>query len=331
MKLTIVVTDNAASKNGVGHGGLDFSSCNIPVTVWALQWNNDSGHIEYEGLSQNTVITELPAWATAVEEVWQTAEDAATAAIEEEEVLIESQQDDPALDAIMAQYPTVTKAYAEVVIAKVSSLEFELKVISGSYLYDRDVQNTMPFKPIGIACINLAGSGVAVLNKMSLFANEAAKYGIPIFSYLNDKSTQDALAQYSVDHMEQTQYTYDGNPFMYTVWTLEKEKQKADKDINLDRIATLDAGFTWNGNTFDADNLSRTNLAGYVAMVDASISLPADFTWRDVDNNDIVLTNETIKAFATAMNTFVNDTYVASWARKVNVRAASTIDGIRAI
>ena len=53
--------------------------------------------------------------------------------------------------------------------------------------------------------------------------------------------------------------------------------------------------------------------------------------WKTTRFNDIVLTNETIKAFATAMNTFVNDTYVASWARKVNVRAASTIDGIRAI
>ena len=118
---------------------------------------------------------------------------------------------------------------------------------------------------------------------------------------------------------------------MYTEWTVEKEKQKADKDINLDRVATLNAGFTWNGNTFDADDLSRTNLAGYVAMVDANISLPANFTWRDINNNDIVLTDETIKDFATAMNTFVNDTYVASWERKANVQAATTIEAVRAI
>ena len=325
MKLSIIVADNSVAKNEIGHVGLDLSTCSIPANVWALQWNETSGHIEYQGQGVNTEIDELPNWAEAAEVKWQAAEDAANAEP------VKTGQNDPALNDIMSQYPTVTQAYAEAVIAKISSQDFELEIVSGSYVYSFDVQNTRPFKPIGIACINLTGSGTTVFNKMSQFADEAAKYGIPIFSYLDTVGSQDDLAKYNIDHMGQTQYTYEGNPFMYTAWTLEKEKQKADKDINLDRIATLDAGFTWNGNTFDADNLSRTNLAGYVAMVDANISLPANFTWRDIDNNDIVLTNETIKDFATAMNTFVNDTYVASWERKANVQAATTIDAVRAI
>jgi hypothetical protein len=63
MKLTIVVADNAVNKDGVGNGGLDLSSCNIPTNVWALQWDNTSGHIEYTGSTPNDEITELPAWA----------------------------------------------------------------------------------------------------------------------------------------------------------------------------------------------------------------------------------------------------------------------------
>lgn len=328
MKLSIIVADNSVAKNEEGIVGLDLSTCSIPANVWALQWDGTKGHIEYPGQGVNTEIDELPNWAEAAEALWETAQ----AKIKAEEAADEEQgQDDPALDAIMAQYPTVTQAYAEAVIAKISSLDFELRIVSGNYVYSVDVQNTRPFKPIGVACINLKGSGTAILNKMSQFADEAAKYGIPIFSYLDTVASQDELAKYNIDHMGQTQFTYDGNPFMYTEWTVEKEKQKADKDINLDRVATLNAGFTWNGNTFDADDLSRTNLAGYVAMVDANISLPANFTWRDINNNDIVLTDETIKDFATAMNTFVNDTYVASWERKANVQAATTIEAVRAI
>ena len=326
MKLTIVVADNAINKDEVGYGGLDLSSCNIPTNVWALQWDNDSGHIEYTGTEQNNEITELPAWATAAKALWETANDAALASEE-----VDEETNNPALDAIMAQYPSVTQAYAEAVIAKVNSSEFEVKVVSGSYLYSYDIQNTMPFKPVGLACTNFAGSGAAVLLKIKQFTDECAKYGIPCFSYLTNQETKDVIASYLVDNCGQTQYTYEGNPLMYTEWTVEKEKQKADKDINLDRAAALDTGFTWNGNTFDADNLSRTNLAGYVAMVDANISLPANFTWRDIDNNDVVLTDETIKDFATAMNTFVNDTYVTSWERKASVQAATTIEEVRAI
>jgi len=328
MKLIIVTEDNAISKDDVGHGSLDLSSCNIPANVWALQWDNDSGHIEYTGATPNEMITELPVWAIAAEAVWQTAEDAV---VPEEEEPLETGQDDPALDAIMAQYPTVTQAYAEAVIVKVNSLEFEVKVVSGSYLYSIPVQNTKAFKPIGLACVNLAGSGTAALTKIKQFTDECAKYGIPCFSYLNTPETSADIVTFLSNNCGQTEYTYEGNPLMYTEWTLEKEKQKADKDINLDRVASLDAGFTWNGNIFDANNLSRTNLAGYVAMVDANISLPANFTWRDINNNNVVLTNETIKDFATAMNTFVNDVYVTSWNRKDGIQAATTIQGIRNI
>jgi len=328
MKLTIVVADNAVNKDEVGYGGLDLSSCNIPTNVWALQWNNDSGHIEYTGTEQNNEITELPAWATAAKALWETANDAALATEE-----VDEETNDPALDAIMAQYPAVTQAYAEAVIAKVNSSEFEVKVVSGSYLYSYDIQNTMPFKPVGLACTNLAGSGTAVLLKIKQFTDECAKYGIPCFSFITTSSpqAQSEITSFLIDSCGQTEYIYNGKPFLYTEWTVEKEKQKADKDINLDRAAALDAGFAWNGNTFDADNLSRTNLAGYVAMVDANISLPVNFTWRDIDNNDVVLTDETIKDFAAAMNTFVNTTYVTSWERKASVQAATTIEEVRAI
>ena len=75
MNLTIVVADNAVTKDGVGHGGLDLSTCSIPADVWALQWAGTSGEVEYKGQAPNELIDELPSWATAVEAVWQSAQD----------------------------------------------------------------------------------------------------------------------------------------------------------------------------------------------------------------------------------------------------------------
>jgi hypothetical protein len=77
MKLTIITEDNAVGKDGMFYQDLDLTSCSVPSNVWALQWNNNSGHIEYKGVEvQNETITELPAWASAAQTLWQNLENA---------------------------------------------------------------------------------------------------------------------------------------------------------------------------------------------------------------------------------------------------------------
>ncbi len=77
MKLTIITEDSSVGKDGMFYQDLDLTSCSIPSNVWALQWNNNSGHIEYKGEDiQNEDITELPAWASSAHTLWQTLEDA---------------------------------------------------------------------------------------------------------------------------------------------------------------------------------------------------------------------------------------------------------------
>jgi hypothetical protein len=82
MKLTIITADNAVYKDGVSYSDLDLSSCGIPSTVSALQWQDTSGWIEDKSaLVDNTTITELPAWATACVAKWDEAKAAEEAAI----------------------------------------------------------------------------------------------------------------------------------------------------------------------------------------------------------------------------------------------------------
>jgi hypothetical protein len=82
MKLTIITADNAVYKDGLAYADLDLSTCGIPADVWALQWQDTSGWVEYKSaLVDNTPITELPAWATACMSKWDEAKAAEEAAI----------------------------------------------------------------------------------------------------------------------------------------------------------------------------------------------------------------------------------------------------------
>jgi hypothetical protein len=71
MRLTIVTETNTVGKDYVFYDDLNFTQCQIPNNVWALQWYNDAGHIEFNTTIPNEDITSLPAWATACVSVWE--------------------------------------------------------------------------------------------------------------------------------------------------------------------------------------------------------------------------------------------------------------------
>jgi len=64
-RLTIVVSDGTIFKNAKGYSALDLSDCSIPENVWALQWKEGSGWVEFTDSSENLIITgtQFPEWA----------------------------------------------------------------------------------------------------------------------------------------------------------------------------------------------------------------------------------------------------------------------------
>lgn len=79
MKLTIIPSDKAVYKDGMSYSNLTLS--NIPTDVHALQWDNNTGHIEYKNhIKPNESITQLPSWANDALTTWQQADDAEQAA-----------------------------------------------------------------------------------------------------------------------------------------------------------------------------------------------------------------------------------------------------------
>lgn len=80
-RVTIIVEDGFVSVDGVGYSGLDLSS--VPSDVHAVQFNGDSGWVEYELRSDGTLpdnkpITNLSDFQGALD-AWQAAYDAAHA------------------------------------------------------------------------------------------------------------------------------------------------------------------------------------------------------------------------------------------------------------
>jgi hypothetical protein len=62
-RLTIIVLDGAVYTDDKVYIGLDFSDCEIPNDVQALQWRDNQGEIEFTDTSPNLLISELPSWA----------------------------------------------------------------------------------------------------------------------------------------------------------------------------------------------------------------------------------------------------------------------------
>lgn len=63
-RLTIVISDKAVYKDSTGYSDLDFSNCGIPDDVWAFQWENGEGWIEFKDSRENEpfVGTDFPEW-----------------------------------------------------------------------------------------------------------------------------------------------------------------------------------------------------------------------------------------------------------------------------
>ena len=85
MKLTIIVADDAVYVDGLKKAyapdPLDLTNCGIPSDVWALQWKDTVGWIEFNdnpdgSKPQNQPITVLPDWANACVAVWNAWEPA---------------------------------------------------------------------------------------------------------------------------------------------------------------------------------------------------------------------------------------------------------------
>jgi len=332
---SIVPADGAMTVDGKGMGGIDFSSANIPTDVNALQWESGQGELEYLDArnNPNVIINDAPEWALKCLELFAAA---VQAELDEnvrlEKLRLDSFSPDPKITEIMDKYPIINYEDANKLILMFSSKDLELEIVSGTFMYDEETQMDTPYRPVGIAITQLTGNGTLIISKLTQLTEAAALVAIPILSTPFADNAQlrqlnESLGQSAYD------YTYSEQEFTlyYPEWTLAKDKLKKGRDIDTERTVELLQGFEYEGKMYDAGPASRTNLADYMTLVNAGVNLPEGFTWRASDNTSTGFDNTTLKDFANAMFTFMNDTYIKSWNRKATLPNAKTFKEVRAI
>jgi hypothetical protein len=332
---SIVPADAAMTVGRKNMGGLDFTSANIPEGINALQWANGQGELEYEDAraNPNVMLDEVPEWA---EKCLVLFDEAVQAELDEnvrlEKLRLDASAPDPKITEIMDAYPTINYEDANELILMFSSKDLQLEIVSGTFMYDEQTQMDTPYRPVGIAITQLTGNGTLIVTKLTQLTEAAALVAIPILSTPFANNTQ--LRELN-EKLGQSAYDYTNGEQEFTLyypeWTLEKDKLKKAKDIDTERTAELLQGFEYEGKMYDAGLSSRANLADYMTLVNAGVDLPEGFTWRAKDNTDTAFDNTTLKDFANAMFTFMNDTYIKSWNRKGLISSAKTVKDVRAL
>lgn len=298
MNLTIVVADNAVTKDGVGHGGLDLSTCSIPANVWALQWNETSGHIEYQGQGPNTEIDELPNWAEAAEKLWSAVEN------ETEAAKVEL---DPVPESFWDSYPVANAQSVDLILLK-------------SYPGVTNVRGADPITNVVKAVeTTMAAEGATSMSSLATLLNDCKALGVPVTSDEITDANQNFL-----DYMQGLGYTVydgvnsDGQEYkkVYYPWSDELAAKKADQDVNIAREASLAEGVDWNGSNWQIDLNSRNNIMNQLTAIVSGVYTDATVTWRNTANVDVELTTDEFKELAGAVTAKVEEIYLASFAEK---------------
>ena len=295
-KLTIIVEDSSVIKNGVGHNGLDLSSCDIPPNVSALQWDNTAGEIESDTAIDNEDITELPNWATACEAVWQQKEDE-----------VEAEPLPPTTETFWDSYP----------VADVQSVD---TILLNTYPGVTNVRGVDPKNVVKSVETTVVAEGATALASLQTLLNDCKSLGVPVTS---DTFASDVPQNFK-DYMVGLGYTiYSGiNSYgeayekVYYPWSQELEDNKHDKDVNAAREAALNAGVEWNNSNWQIDLNSRNNIFNMIVAITAGVYTDTSVTWRNTANVDVVLTVEQFKQLATAVNAKVEEIYLASFSDK---------------
>ena len=300
MSLTIVVADGTVHKDEINHIGLDLSTCSIPANVWALQWDGTKGHIEYQGQGPNEEINELPNWATAAEAKWQTIQDAIDTS--------EKAKENATTETFWADYPT----------ANWQSID---KILLKTYEGVTNVRGADPESNVVKAVeTTLVASGATALASLGTLLNDCKALGVPVTSN----------AMYPPDTVSLTTYleglgysVFNGtneSGFAYTKvyypWSDDIAAKKADQDVNIAREASLAAGVDWNGSNWQIDLNSRNNVMNQLTAITSGVYTDATVTWRNTANVDVDLTVDEFKELAGAVNTKVEEIYLASFASK---------------
>jgi hypothetical protein len=320
MQLTIIPADGAVYVDGKCYDHLEWVGHS--VNTHALQWDGQSGWIEFTDGSPNETITELPLWAKDAIKAWEAENTTANT----------KQIDMYALEVAEAnkQYPVANPTG----LNKILSTPYKNLKVTIAYR-ESDMQ------PIGVNVERVSGaetnSGISGLLSVRQCTNDCIELGIPMLSHIapSEGVTKDEFAGFLLGISPYNKIIYgNASNYVYQGWNTDFARGRKRTVISTDRDIKVNAGVSWGGYEFATDETSRSNLASAVGVVTTGGELPATFTWRTKDNINVPMTAAQLIEFNQAVAAHVNACYVESWARKSaldNLPAGATFDEIDAI
>ncbi len=110
-----------------------------------------------------------------------------------------------------------------------------------------------------------------------------------------------------------------------TVDFARSEKQEL---INIQREEMLASGLWYMGHFWDTSARARTNITGVLTGVTAGLPLPANFVWRDNNNNNVPFTESNLVMLGGYIIQWVNVVYSYSWSMKAQLDTKTTLQEI---
>lgn len=117
--------------------------------------------------------------------------------------------------------------------------------------------------------------------------------------------------------------------------TLDQEwvalvKRKKQDEINSyrDDYFLGTQGFWFQGNLYECDSLAKSNVTGAITAVVVGASLPANYTWRSKDNQNIPMTAQTLTAMGVSMGAYITTVFSWTWELKAKVDSMTDVDAI---
>ena len=131
--------------------------------------------------------------------------------------------------------------------------------------------------------------------------------------------------------------TPSGRPTLKTLAQIDPKKALIEaKDyqkslITMWRDNALAGGVEYEGEIYQAEANSYNMLSGVIAAIAAGLFLPDGFVWRTIDNKNITMTADTLKALGQIMFEYVEQCHHKAWTLKDAVNQATTIDAVQSI
>jgi hypothetical protein len=147
--------------------------------------------------------------------------------------------------------------------------------------------------------------------------------------FLNNDNIPTLAPEKPLDVHVYNSYFFDRNTWTWqNVTNIDLLKTTKKDEINKERERRNTLPITYQNNTWDADPQSQRNVSAWMTTLAAGNTLPAGFTWRSYNNQDVAADQSFVNGLGAAMTLRGTQLYQTSWIKKAEIDALTTVEAV---